>query len=162
MVTEREQRRAVPVGLEVDVPPGPTVATVGSAPGHVGLPPERQRTGAAVSTTQVDVHLVHERHQHRIRTPLSGSDGLAEGRSSEWRSGLGARVDVDELAALAVTEAHNAVGGGEQRVVAALADVLARVALRAALTDDDGAGADAGPAVDLHTEALRIRVAPVA
>src|SRR5262245_11205077 len=49
-----------------------------------------------------------------------------------------------------------------QRVVAADADVGAGVHARAALPHQDLAGIDALAAVDLHAEALRLGVAPVA
>src|SRR6185369_3694361 len=77
------------------------------------------------------------------------------GRSSDG-------VDVHELAALAVAELDDAVGGREQRVVATLADVLAGVELRAALAHDDGAGPDRCARVDLHAESLGRGVTPVA
>src|SRR5581483_8882608 len=70
--------------------------------------------------------------------------------------------DVDELAAAAVTETDGAVGGGEQRVVAAATDVLARVEARAPLADDDRPRGHDLAAADLHPEALRGGVTPVA
>ena len=69
--------------------------------------------------------------------------------------------DVDQLAALAGAELHHAVGLGEQRVVAADTDVLTRVELGAALTDDDRASGHDGAVVDLDTEALGVGVTPV-
>src|SRR5690606_35909416 len=76
-------------------------------------------------------------------------------------SALGGK-DADRLAAAAAAELDGAVDEAEQRVVLALADVLAGVELRAALTDEDGSGGDLGAAEHLHAEALRVRVATVA
>src|ERR1044071_3485454 len=50
----------------------------------------------------------------------------------------------------------------EQRVVAAPADQVARVEVRAALAHDDLAGEDLLPAEALHTEPLGVGVATVA
>src|SRR5262249_19168782 len=70
--------------------------------------------------------------------------------------------DVDELAAAARTELHDAVGGREQRVVAALADVESGVELGAALANDDRSRGDRLAAVTLHTQPLRVGVTTVA
>src|SRR5215207_1744475 len=69
--------------------------------------------------------------------------------------------DVDELAAPALAELHRAGRQGEQRVVAADADVLAGVEARAALADDDRAGVDGRAVEHLHPEALGLGVAAV-
>jgi len=58
-------------------------------------------------------------------------------------------------------ETDGAVHEGEDGVVAAEADVLARHKLRAALTDDDVAGDDRLAAVNFNAEALADAVAPV-
>ena len=55
-----------------------------------------------------------------------------------------------------------AVGGGEQGVVAADADILAGIHLGAALADDDVARQDLLAAEALHAQALAVRIAAVA
>src|SRR5262245_13473874 len=69
-------------------------------------------------------------------------------------SRAGRRLDTDATA-VAVVE-HDAVGEGEERVVAAKADVVPRVDLRAALTHENAARADALAGVHLHAQMLRI------
>src|SRR5690606_99098 len=59
-------------------------------------------------------------------------------------------------------ELDGAVDQREERVVAAQADAVARVELRAALADADVAGLDGLAAEDLHTQVLRVGVAAVA
>src|SRR5205823_1835549 len=93
---------------------------------------------------------------------------LASENPRSWASGAQVRGellrndDVDEVAAAARAELHHAVGLGEQRVVAAEADVEARVPLRAALADDDRPRGDGLTAVALDPESLRLGVATVA
>jgi hypothetical protein len=70
--------------------------------------------------------------------------------------------DVDRPAATLGTELDNARGGGEQRVVAATADVHARVEVGTALADEDLAGLDQLAAESLDTEPLGGGVATVA
>src|SRR4051812_34988102 len=69
--------------------------------------------------------------------------------------------DVDHPTPAPTTELHRAGRECEQRVVATPADVLARVEVRPALTDQDLAGVDLLAAEPLHTQALRVGVAPV-
>ena len=59
-------------------------------------------------------------------------------------------------------ELDDAIGKREEGVVAAYADVAARVELCAALADDDAAGADGLPPVRFDAEPLRIRIPAVA
>ena len=70
------------------------------------------------------------------------------------------RDDADAPAA--DIELDDAIGQREEGVVAAYADVAARVELRAALADDDTAGADGLPPVRFDAETLRIRIPAVA
>ena len=146
VVAEGEQRGDVAVGPEPDVAALAAVAAVGAALRDVGLPPERDRAGAAVATAQVDLA---RSTKDDMRDRWIGGRGRADlRRLARRRSRPGGppeatrREDVDEPAAAAVAELHHAVGGGEERVVAAPADVLAGVELRAALADDDRAGGD--------------------
>ena len=67
-----------------------------------------------------------------------------------------------DLAAGALAERHDAVGGGEQGVVAADADILAGIHLGAALTDQDVARQDFLAAEALHAEPLAVGIAAVA
>src|SRR5205807_8345454 len=69
--------------------------------------------------------------------------------------------DVDELPALAGAELDLAGGQGEERVVAALADVLAGVNARAPLADDDRASVHLATVEHLHTQALGLGIAAV-
>jgi hypothetical protein len=66
------------------------------------------------------------------------------------------RNNVDNLATLALTELHTAIGEGEQSVVLANANVLAWVCTSATLTNDDGAGADDSSVEYLDAKALCI------
>ena len=76
--------------------------------------------------------------------------------------GFGHHVDRDIFAAkLAVVESDAAVGGGEQRVVLAHADVGAGVPLGAALANDDVARDDALTAGLFDAEAASSRIAAV-
>src|SRR5205085_6237120 len=149
MVGEGDQGGHVAVGGQPDVAALAAVAAVGTAPVDVGLPAERDRAGAAVAAPQVDHRLVGEIRHRWLGLPGRGRALLP------WQ-------DVDEAAAAAGAELHLAVGGGEQRVVAAPADVVAGVELGAPLTDDDRAGAHGGAVEDLHPEPLGGRVTPVA
>src|SRR5262245_59444935 len=83
---------------------------------------------------------------------------------SEWmRSRCRRRRGRHHIDALAgAIEEHDAVGQGEQGVVAAAADVAARQELGAALPHDDSTRANLLPAVYLHPQTLRIRITPVA
>src|SRR5207247_778402 len=56
----------------------------------------------------------------------------------------------------------DAVGEGEERVVAAAADVAAWMDARAPLPHDDAARADVLPGVDFHAQILRVGIAAVA
>src|SRR6476620_2665187 len=82
-------------------------------------------------------------------------------RGGELRVVLRVDADLVGLRRL-VLELHDAVDEGEDRVVAAEADVLARVILGAILADDDVARDDLLAAVLLDAEEFRIAVAAVA
>src|SRR4051812_14935229 len=73
-----------------------------------------------------------------------------------------ARDDRDDSAAAQMPELDGACGSREQRVVAAAADVEARVEVGAALANEDLAGLDDLATETLHTESLRVGVTPVA
>ena len=66
------------------------------------------------------------------------------------------RNNVNDLATLALTELHAAIGESEQCVVLANAHVLAWVSTGTALADDDGSGADDSSVKHLHTKSLCI------
>ena len=73
------------------------------------------------------------------------------------------RHDVHIFAAeLAVAKRDGAIGKSKEGVILAHADVAARVPLRAALTNDDVAGARLLAAKELHAQALAFTVATVA
>src|SRR4029079_11919185 len=100
-----------------------------------------------------------------------GCDNSSEQRSgvdfsdvvAGFHAGTGVLLgdDVDDLAVAALAELHDAVGLGEERVVAALADVESGMPLRAALTHDDRARGDDLGAVTLDAQTLRVGVTPV-
>src|SRR5690606_20376435 len=74
---------------------------------------------------------------------------------------VGDGQDVDHLAVPAGAELDRAVRRGEQRVVAAPADVEAGVDLRAALADEDRAGGHEVAVVGLDAESLAVGVTAV-
>src|SRR4051812_26444617 len=107
---------------------------------------------------------LHEKGPRGQRRPQSHwrvATRLGRGRR---RNAVGRRgVDAHLVATLAlVLELHDAVDEGVDRVVRTQANVVARVPLGAALTNDDVAGYDALTAVLLHAAVLRIRIAAVA
>ena len=61
VVAEREEGRGVAVGGEVHVAARTAVAAVGTALRDVRLASERDHPGTAVTTAQVDLHLIDER-----------------------------------------------------------------------------------------------------
>src|SRR5476649_796675 len=80
------------------------------------------------------------------------------GRDLGWRR---EHVHLD-LAAAPGTERDEAVGGGEEGVVATDTDILARIHLGAALADQDVARHDLLAAEALHAEAASVGIAAVA
>ena len=137
VVAEREQRRDVAVGLQPDVAARAAVAAVGPALRDVGLAPERHAARAAVAAAEVDLDLVDER-----RTRRSAYGRRRAARRSSSAAVVPTRVRTGRCRRAcgpAVAELHDAVRRGEQRVVAALADVLAGVEPGAALAHDDRA-----------------------
>src|SRR3990172_3269386 len=69
--------------------------------------------------------------------------------------------DVDQAATATAAEAHHPVGRGEERVIAAAADVEPRVELGAPLPDDDRPRGDNLAAEPLDAQALSVGVAAV-
>src|SRR5436305_11212926 len=108
----------------------------------------------------------------RVRVRLAGSpraprrwaepSGITRAGSRRWRRASAREEHVDDAAASALAELHRAVARGEQRVVAAATHVVAGMEPGASLAHDDGARRDGGAVVHLHTEALSVRVTPVA
>ena len=88
----------------------------------------------------------------------SDGNGYSAASLAERR---GQHVHLD-LAAVALAERDDAVGGGEQGVVAADADILAGVHLGAALADQDVARQDLLAAEALHAQPLAAGIAAVA
>src|SRR5438309_1278633 len=70
--------------------------------------------------------------------------------------------NVDDLAAAPLTEFHGPGGRGEQGVVAAPPDVLARMEAGASLAHDDGARVHDRAVEHLDAEALGVRIPAVA
>ena len=80
-----------------------------------------------------------------LRSGRPGPDATMPATGAGINGGAGwcgpsGRQHVDELAAASLAELHRALDQGEQRVVAARADVLAGVDAGAALAHDDRAG----------------------
>ena len=71
------------------------------------------------------------------------------------------RRNADNLAITLATELDRTRTQGEQGVVLATANAVARVEVGAALTNEDLTSVDQLAAVALHAEALRVRVAAV-
>ena len=76
-------------------------------------------------------------------------------------SGSGFDKDVHNAAATPCSEVHRASGQSEQGVIATATDVVARMEVGPALTDDDLAGLHLLPTETFDTEPLRIGVATV-
>ena len=158
----RELEQMVACGM---TPAQAMIATTRTAAELMGLEDDR---GAIEVGKRADLVIATRRRarHRRTRTPDPHRHPERQGRRRERVRSEGQEVssgfDVDDLAAAACTELHCAVGEREQRVVATDADVAAGVELGAALTNDDGAGVDLAAAEDLHAEALRVGVAPVA
>src|SRR6185312_7216440 len=68
MVPEAQQGGHVVVGHQPDVAAVAPVPTVGTAPGDVRLPPERDRPGSAVAGLHMDLRLVDEARHRLPRT----------------------------------------------------------------------------------------------
>jgi len=94
---------------------------------------------------------------------IAGSAHGERGPSRAW-PGLGGRGGrgIDVNAPIAAVKADVAVGKGEEGVIAAHADIGAGVKLRAALTNEDGAGEDELSAKAFYAETLAVAVAAVA
>src|SRR5580693_7185656 len=91
--------------------------------------------------------------------PLCPAASLGRGLGGHWGP---SRYDAHGPASVESPELHVAADQREQRVVAAAADALARVEVRAVLADDDLARVHDLAAVTLDAEALGLRVAAVA
>lgn len=137
-----KQAGGVAVGHEYH---GSAVATIAAVrPGQrlVLLATNTGRTVAAVAATDMDGYSIHKitHIDYLTKKPRPYGRGLKS--LTLYRSGSD---DVDDLAVTAHTELHRAISEGEQRVILAHADVLARVEVGATLADDDVAGHDASP-----------------
>ena len=156
----RRGRRTRVRSLELPARPGPchrrAPSATGAPAGAPGAAARRGRGARALATGRTPPRAAHRggargdrRHPRRarLRSTSRSSPGppTSPPPSRPLAHGLTLplpRQDVDELAAAALAELHDAVGLGEQRVVAAAADVVARVELRAALAHDDRARGD--------------------
>src|SRR5437016_4449229 len=98
------------------------------------------------------------RHCAKNKTPLRGA-ASSQRRNSDLLAGCNA----DEPSALTfVVEVHDAVDFGEERVVAADADVHAGIKPRPALSHQDRSAGDELSREALHAEHFRLRIAAVA
>ena len=89
--------------------------------------------------------------------PASGLSYAIRARASCLRSGGLILADMN----LAALELDGSILEGKKRVVRAAADIKARLKLRSALADNDGAGGDKLSAVGFHATILSIAVAAV-
>lgn len=85
--------------------------------------------------------------------------GVVAGGTSGGRS---VREDVHDAASTSLTEAHQAIGRGEEGVIATAGDVLTRMEAGAALAHEDRAGGDRLTVKSLHAESLGAGVPSVA
>ena len=156
---EVEQRREAAIGEQHDVAAVTAVAAVGTAArielarGGSATQPSPPRP-AATSITASSMKCFAGFHEagSRPSRPTRRSSGASVG------SGLDAR----RHAALRGAVGDGAVDEREERVVAAEADVAARVHARADLAHEDGAGVHGLARVALHAAALAVAVATVA
>src|ERR1700710_681346 len=131
---------------------------------RTGAAPPCRRTSAQtapVTRSETLSHGLHGLHGTRAAgCPVRPRhDGASPVRGRSDRDLVG--DDADDPATLAGTELDVAGDQGEQRVVAAAADVQAGVEVRAALADEDLAGVDELTTEALHAEALSVGVAAV-
>src|SRR5207302_4860423 len=91
------------------------------------------------------------------------TSGQATGRMpSGRRTVLVDRKHVDQATTFAAAELDPTVRDGKQGVIAASADVVARMEVGAPLANDDGASLHGGAVIDLDPEPLGVAVPPVA
>ena len=124
---------------------------------HVPIIPSRDREGAGHQRGKFhfDNRLPDGRGSVRV-VIFDGADGFID------YGGFSNGFDADVFAHLAaIAELDDAADLGEQRVVLAPADIVAGLDLGAALPHDNRAARNQLATEDLHTEPLRIRVAPV-
>ena len=157
---------------EHDAAAAAAVTAVGAAERLELLAVDRGAAVAAVARPRVDDDAVDE-PGHRTSFPVE-CEAVARYRSrtrSRFTFAYATRTqaseadrpnDVDGLAAALDAELDRTGGRGEQRVVAATADVDAGVEVGAALADEDLAGLDDLAAEPLDAEALGVGVATVA
>jgi hypothetical protein len=132
-----QQRIAVDGGNHRDIAAIAAIAAAGSAARDVLLAPEREAAIAAIARLNGDDYFIYEQS-------------------------LLDRFDADELAnPAAIAKLDNAGDLGEQGVVFAPAHVLAGLEGCAALPDNDGTAGHQLTAKHLHTEPLRVGIAPV-
>ena len=86
---------------------------------------------------------------------------MGRGPSPEGNRRLVGGEYVDDFASATLAELHTAVRQRKQRVVLALADIQARMHLRATLTNQNRAGSDRGAVKHLDAKTLCIGVPTV-
>src|SRR5579883_2282400 len=153
--------------LDDDVAAAPAVTAVRAAELDELLAAKADAACAAVAGADEDFGLVEEFHGldsgnekgERRPFPLRNPVGWERLFGGQCRRRVHAHLD---LALRAGAEGDHAVRRGEQGVVAADADVGARVHLGAALADQDVAGEDLLAAEALHAQALAVGIAAVA
>src|SRR5262249_5398266 len=145
----------------------PAIAAIGAAELDELLAPERDGAGAAIAALHEDLGLVEEFHEAIIERkrgkaalPPSTRRPMAErlfgGRRRLRHHGDGG------WAARRGVERDRALDEGEDGVVAAQSDIVARMELGAALAHDDVAGHDDLAAEALDAEAASLGIAAVA
>ena len=147
-VPDPAERREVPeprVDGYDDVSPAPAVTAVRPTLRDELLAAEAEAAVASTARLDVDLRAVVE------HDPAEPSPALLRGCG-----------DRDEALVAGAAELDRPVAEREDRVVATEARARAGAELRPALTHDDHPGLDGLAGEDLHTEALRLRVAPVA
>ena len=169
-VVVRQQRRDLRIGDEHDVAAVAAVAAIRTGERLELLALHGDAAIAALAGAQVQRHAIDERN-HALSFREMNCASVRKGdepKPAPFRQEcvcvrlLRERHDVDDLAAALLTELDRACLEGEQRVVAATADVGAGVEVGAALADDDLAGEDLLTAEALHAQSLSVGVTTVA
>ena len=152
-----EQTVGVRIGHEDHGTAVAAIAAVRTGQRLVFLPTDAGGTIAAVAALDMDGHSIHKiTHVSTLHSRKTASITGAVFHQKALFARVSGGNHVDDLAVTTHAELHTAVLEGEQGVVLAHADVLARVELGATLTNDDVAGHDGFAAELLHTEVLRV------
>jgi hypothetical protein len=158
-----DQRIDVAIGPRPNTSAASPVTAIGTALGNELLAAKRSAAVAAFSGPDFDPRFVDELHEITNEKALPRTAGLLS-ETGHRRERLGGRLDAHDAAieSSANLEFHQPVGSGVQSVIAAHADIVTRVKLRSALSDDDRSGGNVLAAENLDAQSLGLRIPPVA